>query len=143
MKLTNVWSNKRTRRAFVWVSLNCGLLLSFKSLYSCILVQEMCGQSCKSIFRGPYSTDLKRKYQMILYVKDSSIVPYCSNPRLLYHTFVPTRLINDKKSSWVAQLVERSLPIPEVRGSNPVIGKNLFIYWTFVFCQLCIEKTKI
>ena len=25
----------------------------------------------------------------------------------------------------VAQLVERSLPIPEVRGSNPVIGKNL------------------
>ena len=31
----------------------------------------------------------------------------------------------------VAQLVERSLPIPEVRGSNPVISKNLFIYWTF------------
>ena len=25
----------------------------------------------------------------------------------------------------VAQLVERSLPIPEVRGSNPVISKNL------------------
>ena len=24
----------------------------------------------------------------------------------------------------VAQLVERLLPIPEVRGSNPVIGKN-------------------
>ena len=28
----------------------------------------------------------------------------------------------------VAQLVERSLPLPEVRGSIPVIGKNLFIY---------------
>ena len=28
----------------------------------------------------------------------------------------------------VAQLVERSLPIPEVHSSNPVIGKNLFIY---------------
>ena len=28
----------------------------------------------------------------------------------------------------VAQLVEWSLLIPEVRGSNPVIGKNLFIY---------------
>ena len=27
----------------------------------------------------------------------------------------------------VAQLVERSLPIPEVRGLNPVIGKNLFL----------------
>ena len=36
----------------------------------------------------------------------------------------------------VAQLVERSLPIP-------VIGKKLFIHWTFVYCQLCIEKTKI
>ena len=41
-------------------------------------------------------------------------------------------------SGCVAQLVERSLPIPEVRGSNPVIGKNLFkwnicllstVYW--------------
>ena len=31
----------------------------------------------------------------------------------------------------------------EVRGSNPVIGKNLFIYCTFVYCQLCIEKTKM
>ena len=33
----------------------------------------------------------------------------------------------------VTQLVERSLPIPEVCSSNPVIGKNL--YWTF-YCQL-------
>ena len=29
-----------------------------------------------------------------------------------------------------AQLVERSLPMPEVRGSNPVIGKRL--YRTFI-----------
>ena len=43
----------------------------------------------------------------------------------------------------VPQLVERLLPIPEVRGSNPVISKNLYIYWTFVYCQLCMEKTKI
>ena len=28
----------------------------------------------------------------------------------------------------VAQLVERSLSIQEVRSSNPVIGKNLFIH---------------
>ena len=36
----------------------------------------------------------------------------------------------NKSSFWavaVAQLVELSLPIPEVRGSNPVISKNLFI----------------
>ena len=34
----------------------------------------------------------------------------------------------------VAQLVERSLPTPEVLGSNPVIGKLL--YRTLVYCQL-------
>ena len=39
----------------------------------------------------------------------------------------------------MAQLVERSLPTLEVRGSNPVIGKNLC--W---MCTVnCIEKTKI
>ena len=42
----------------------------------------------------------------------------------------------------MAQLVERSLRIPEVRGLNPVIGKNLLILNNFVYCQLCIEKTK-
>ena len=38
------------------------------------------------------------------------------------------------KPSWavvVAQLVKRSLPTPEVRGSNPVIGKKF--YRTFVY----------
>ena len=39
----------------------------------------------------------------------------------------------------VAQLAERSLQTPEVRGSIPVIGKNFF--WTFTVS--CIEKTKI
>ena len=39
----------------------------------------------------------------------------------------------------VAQLVEWLLPIPEVCGSNPVIGKNL--YW--MFTVNCTEKTKI
>ena len=46
------------------------------------------------------------------------------------------------EASWavvVAQMVERSLPIPEVCGSNPFIVKNL--YWTLTVN--CIEKTKI
>ena len=34
----------------------------------------------------------------------------------------------------VAQLVNLSLPTPEVRSSKPVIGK--FLYGTFVYCQL-------
>ena len=38
-----------------------------------------------------------------------------------------------KWSAVVVQLVERLLPIPEVRGLNPVISKNL--YWT-LYCQL-------
>ena len=40
-------------------------------------------------------------------------------------------LMNKAYEFWavvVAQLVEWSLPTPEVRGSNPVIGKNLFVY---------------
>ena len=47
-----------------------------------------------------------------------------------------------KKSRWsvvVAQLVEQLLPIPEVHGSNPVIGKTLYC----TFTVNCIEKTKI
>ena len=40
----------------------------------------------------------------------------------------------------MAQLVERSLPIPEVSSSNPVIGK---IYIEHCFTVNCIEKTKI
>ena len=41
----------------------------------------------------------------------------------------------------MAQLVERLLPIPEVFGSNPVIGKILYI--ENLFTLNCIEKTKI
>ena len=37
----------------------------------------------------------------------------------------------------VAQLLERSLPTPEVHGSNPVIGEVLLSIVN------CIEKTKI
>ena len=41
----------------------------------------------------------------------------------------------------MAQLVEQLLPIPEARGSNPVIGK---IYIEHLFATVnCIEKTKI
>ena len=35
----------------------------------------------------------------------------------------------------VAQFVEQLLPIPEVHGSNPVIGKNLFIF------NICLLST--
>ena len=35
----------------------------------------------------------------------------------------------------VAQLVERSVPIPEVRGSNRVNGK-IYIEHLFTYCQL-------
>ena len=38
-----------------------------------------------------------------------------------------------------AQLVERLLPIPEVHGSNPVIGKTLYL----TFTVNCIGKKKI
>ena len=40
----------------------------------------------------------------------------------------------------MAQLVEQLLPIPEVRGSNPAIGK---FYLEILFTINSIEKTKI
>ena len=64
----------------------------------------------------------------------------------LLYCYYSVSILECVNSDWavvVAQLVEHSLPITEVRSSNPVIGKNLFIYWTFVYCQLCVEKTKI
>ena len=42
----------------------------------------------------------------------------------------------------VAQLVERSLPIPEVRGSNPVIGKILFISIEQLYTVNCVLKRR-
>ena len=39
----------------------------------------------------------------------------------------------------VAQLIERSLPIPDIPSSNPLIGKIL--YWTFTVN--CIEKMRL
>ena len=39
----------------------------------------------------------------------------------------------------VAQLVERSLPVAEVHGSNPDIGQN---YNEHLFIGNCIERTK-
>ena len=42
----------------------------------------------------------------------------------------------------MAQLVGRSLLTPEVRGSNPVIGKLLFRTFNCLSTVDCIEKTK-
>ena len=42
----------------------------------------------------------------------------------------------------VAQLVEQSLPIPEVRGLNPVIGKNLFIYIEHLLTVNCVLERR-
>ena len=53
-------------------------------------------------------------------------------PSTFFHLLNKLCMNHSYKSNYwavvVAQLVERSLPIPEVRGSNPVIGKILFIY---------------
>ena len=42
----------------------------------------------------------------------------------------------------LAQFVERSLPIPEVRGLNPVTGKNLYIYIEHLFTVNCVLKRR-
>ena len=49
-------------------------------------------------------------------------IKVASKVSILFDTF---NNLEFREEVVVAQLVERSLPIPEVRGSNPVIGKNL------------------
>ena len=44
---------------------------------------------------------------------------------------------NQLSINLLGQFVERSLPIPEVHGSNRVIGKNLYR----IFSVKCIKKT--
>ena len=48
---------------------------------------------------------------------------------------------NTKGTVVVAQLVEQLLPLPEVCGSNPVIG-NIYIDQLFTVNCAFIEKTK-
>ena len=43
----------------------------------------------------------------------------------------------------VAQLVEQSLPTPEVRGSDPVIHRQTIISDIYLFTLNCIEKIQI
>ena len=80
---------------------------------------------------------IKAERRALLYNEDSlqslSRQLWCC-PRIWWHFWpkepIDLELWHQKtlmRAVVVAQLVERSLPIPEVRGSNPVIGKNLFI----------------
>ena len=43
-------------------------------------------------------------------------------------------IVNNQAEVVVAQSVERSPPTPEIRGSNPAIGKHLS---NICNCQLC------
>ena len=56
--------------------------------------------------------------------------------------YIPAKISNGFGAAVVVQLVERLLPIPEVRDSNPVIGKNLFIYWTICSLSTVYWKDK-
>ena len=82
-------------------------VIQFKSLYG----------TCQ-LFQVPFDKEYAKKKKF---------------KKLKRRKYSPEPILNEVRieielGSGVAQLVERSLPIPEVRGSNPVIGKNLFIY---------------
>ena len=77
-------------------------------------------------------------------VVPASLLKMGRSQRLFYYCFVfSTCTVNitivKSRAVVVAQLVERLLPIPEVRGSNPVIGK----FNEHSLTVNCIEKTKI
>ena len=58
----------------------------------------------------------------------------------LPHYFISKLGKRKNRAVVVAQLVERLLPIPEVRGSNRVIGKNLYIYIEHLLTVNCVLK---
>ena len=64
---------------------------------------------------------------MLCVLKATLLDSFFNQSECLKRVVANTSLIHVKLmnmgSGCVAQLVERSLPIPEVRGSNPVIGK--------------------
>ena len=60
----------------------------------------------------------------------------------VYGFQLPLRNPNTKEAIYgvvVAQLAERLLPIPEIRGSNPVIGK---IFIDYIYCWKDENKEK-
>ena len=67
-------------------------------------------------------------------------VPAVVSLARVVHLENKVQLTNAQREVVVAQLVEWSLLIPEVRSSNPVIGK---IYIEHLFTINCIENTKI
>ena len=56
--------------------------------------------------------------------------------------FIASTNITNSGEVVVAQLIERSLPIPEVRGSNAVIGKILFINIEQLYTVNCVLKRR-
>ena len=64
---------------------------------------------------------------------------FCLGQYSLHLLLLNSSTDRQKGAVVVAQLDKRSLLIPEIRRSNPVIGK--FLYW--IYSLLTVEKTKI
>ena len=56
-------------------------------------------------------------------IRDNVVI---GNFYLLSNVPIENKKIKNARRSGGGSLVERSLPIPEVHSSNPVIGKNLY-----------------
>ena len=64
----------------------------------------------------------------------SIVLPHCGHQTLFWEVVVVWEVV-------VAQLVERSLSISEVRGSTPVIGK-IYIEHLFVLISTVLKRRK-
>ena len=79
-------------------------------------------------------TFLTEKLSQLSIAGRSKFTVYCV-PAFFYNNFINN---GDFGAVVVTQLVERFLPISEARGSNPVIGKNLYL--TFALTVLKRRK---
>ena len=114
--MSRIWNSPKT----IWKACIVCLSQSFQSVLSATFFPSSKLRLFLGLSWPPY------KYKME------------SNPRPLCHRSTELTTIWCR-AVVVAQLVERLLPIPEVRGSNPVISKIYIEHFTVN----CIEKTKI
>ena len=122
--------------SFVGVYQHLFCFLSFIFLNTEVIrIKVLSWKLLRSIFSAIINCDVMHKLSA---TQESLLIVLSYMTIFICHLFEVMAFLG----SGVAQLVERSLPIPEVRSSNLVIGKNC-LYWTFVYCQLCIEKMKI
>ena len=105
----------------------------FKSYSTCKRHGKKSGLTCLSRLKNLLFSIVAKLVFLIIKTNNSRVMNRARKRKEL-------NKMKESRAEVVAKLVERSLPTPEVRSLNPVIGKLL--YRAFVYCQLYIKDEK-